>query len=152
MKNSSIRLLSENGTEHIISCKMARQSILLRCLIDETEISEEGVPLPVSSEILEKIIEFLLSHEEDKELPMEYDPFDPLPTDFDRIFLQTNQKILFQIAKAANYLHIPLLLELCCKTIAETLKEKTTEEIREYLAIEQEHTNTSAAKEYGWIE
>ncbi|KAI5185872.1 S-phase kinase-associated protein 1 [Nematocida homosporus] len=149
-----MNVTTSDGRQFRLSEKMYRQSILLRHLAEETNVPEGGPELLVEGEVFEKIVEFMRSHEEDAELAEEYNVVDVLLSDFDRAFIEVDNLMLFKITAAANYLHMPLLLEICCKVIAEALKEKTTEEIRRYLSIPKKGARDEAAiqKEYKWIE
>jgi len=150
-----MNVVAKDGAKFLLTEKMYRQSILLRNISDCVAVPEEGVKVLVDSDVFSKITEFMIGHENDPEIHEEYDTFDIIINDFDRAFVEVERDLLFRITAAANYLNMPFLLELCCKVIAEALREKTTEEIREYLsfqegvAIEEEE---SARKEYDWIQ
>ena len=47
-----------------------------------------------------------------------------------------DQEALFELIRAANYLNVRGLLELCCKTVANMIKGKTPEEIRAHFNIQ----------------
>ena len=49
--------------------------------------------------------------------------------------LQVDQGTLFELMQAANYLEIKGLLDVTCKTVANMIKGKTPEEIRETFNI-----------------
>lgn len=64
--------------------------------------------------------------------------------DWTREFLNIDNKFLFEMTNAANYLDIPPLLDFCCLSIANNLiKGKTPEQIRETFGL----TNDFMAEE-----
>lgn len=143
---------TSDGEVFVLEEALYRQSVLLRGV---KEVGEGEVSLLVDAETMRRIVEFMEKHREDDVIPEDYDPLDILFTDYDKEFTQVENTFLFRLTAAANYLFMPLLLELCCKTIAEALKEKTSEEIKTYLSIpHDEHTKEEIEriwKEYRWI-
>jgi S-phase kinase-associated protein 1 len=75
--------------------------------------------------------------------------------EWDADFIQVEQEMLFEIILAANYLDIKPLLDLGCKTVANMIKGKTTEEIRKTFNIECDFTPEEEAqirRENEWAE
>jgi len=69
-------------------------------------------------------------------------------------FLEKNESSLFSLIKMADYLDIPLLLNMCCANIALKIKNLTIPEIREYLGLENNLTKEEEImikKENNWI-
>ncbi|KAK2966823.1 hypothetical protein RJ640_026504, partial [Escallonia rubra] len=105
--------------------------------IIEDDCANPSIPLPnVTSKILAKVIEYCKKHvhtpkSDDKSSE------DDLKA-FDAEFAQVNQGILFDLILAANYLNIKSLQELTCQTVADMLKGKTPEEIRETFNIKDD--------------
>ena len=54
---------------------------------------------------------------------------------FEKEYVKVNNSIDFEIILAANYLHIPGLLDLVCMHIASKITDRTTEEIVEEFNI-----------------
>lgn len=148
-----MRVTTRDGKEYVLEEKLYRQSILFRHLAEETDVFDTGVSILVDADVFAKVVEFMEAHKSDKELPEEYNTFDVMFSDFDRVFMEMDRTLLFKVTSAANYLHVPLLLELCCKFIADRLKEKTTEQIKQYLSIPVDDVqNTNDVKQnYKWI-
>ncbi|KAI5192428.1 S-phase kinase-associated protein 1 [Nematocida minor] len=150
-----MNVLTRDAIKYTLSKKHYQQSILLCNLAEETVIPESGVEILVDSDVFKKIFEFMESHMDDQEMPEDFDTHDVLFTDFDEgFFLSIEKALLFRLIAAANYLNMPLLLELCCKVIATSLKEKTTEEIKRYLDIPVRNVKNevNVQKEYKWID
>ena len=59
---------------------------------------------------------------------------------WDQEFCMVDQCTLFEIVLAADYLDIKALLDLSCKTVANMIKGKTTEEIRKEFNIKNDFT------------
>lgn len=62
---------------------------------------------------------------------------------------------LIEITKAANYLNIPGLLDLCCRTIAKQMTGLKAEELRKKFNLPNDFTPEEEAKmaaEFAWIE
>lgn len=123
----------------------------MRHLAESTDILEKEMQMPLHSDVFGKIVAFMEHHKEDPELAEDYDAFDVQIGDFDKGLLEMDRTFLFCLTTAANYLQIPLLLEMCCKTIAEALKEKTTDEIRKYLAVPPQDAKDYGMREYEWM-
>jgi S-phase kinase-associated protein 1 len=60
--------------------------------------------------------------------------------EWDQKFMQVDQKMLFEIILAANYLDIKALLDLGCKTVANMIKSKSPDEIRNTFNIQNDFT------------
>ncbi|KAI5191047.1 S-phase kinase-associated protein 1 [Nematocida sp. AWRm77] len=150
-----MKIITRDGAKYYLAESVYRQSVLLRHISEEVTIPEEGIEILVYSDVFEKILEFMNSHASDGEVSEDYDTFDVMMTDFDKQFVEMDPTLLFRVTSAANYLNMPVLLELCCKVIADSLKEKTAEEIKKYLSITESGTvkdEESVRKEYQWIE
>jgi S-phase kinase-associated protein 1 len=61
-------------------------------------------------------------------------------TEWDGTFIKVENEDLFEIILAANYLDIKPLLDLGCKTVANMIRGKTPEQIREMFNIENDFT------------
>jgi len=118
--------------------------------------SEMTIPLHnVTQETLTKVIEYCTYHSEnptatggdEKDLE-EISPWD-------KEYCQVDQNTLFELILAANYLDIKPLLDLTCKTVANMIKGKTPEEIRQMFNIKNDFTPEEEEKirrENEWIE
>ncbi|XP_028802007.1 SKP1-like protein 1A [Neltuma alba] len=94
-------------------------------------------PLPnVASNILPKVIEYCKKHVEaanSEEISEDLEAWDAE-------FVRVDRSVLFDLILAANYLNIKSLLDLTCQTVADMIKGKTPEEIRETFNIQNEFT------------
>ncbi|KAH7327624.1 ubiquitin-protein ligase [Rhizoctonia solani] len=126
----------------------------------------EPIPLSqVSSSVLRKIVEYCEYHGwEEIQLTHSRDDNnsdDPRKRqvseigEWDQNFIQVDQEMLFEIILAANYLDIPPLLNVGCKTVANMIKSKTPGEIRKLFNIVDNFTPEEEAqikKENEWAE
>jgi S-phase kinase-associated protein 1 len=62
---------------------------------------------------------------------------------WDLEFFQFDLDTLFELILAANYMDMPLLLDFGCRSVAEMIKDKPIEEIKQIFNI----TETAAEKE-----
>ncbi|CAE6502611.1 unnamed protein product [Rhizoctonia solani] len=106
----------------------------------------DPIPLPnVNLATLKKVVEYCLHTKEETTLE-EFDPlYDDPPSkrkasEWESKFMQVDEKMLFDIILAANFLDIKPLLELGTKTVSESIKGKTPEEIRKMFNVVNDFT------------
>ena len=96
---------------------------------------------------MKKVLEYCDVHKEDECMDESEDKFDVkrinnIVSDWDKTFINSIDSIegeeLFEIILAANYLDIRSLLDLGCKTVADKLKGKSPQEIRDLFGIEND--------------
>lgn len=114
-----------------VSPKIANQSKLLADFVVLNQ--REPIPLKnVTSEIFKKVIEWCEYHAED--IPKPPDNVEEKRTDdigeWDVEFLKVDKGTLFELVLAATYLDIKGLFNVTCKSIANSIKGKSPEEIR----------------------
>ena len=157
-KNQEITLLSCDGKSFKVKVQVAEMSETVKHLIEDTGI-EMPIPLPnVTGKILEKVIEYSTHHTENPTKGengenLEQNTEDITP--WDKNFVNVEQATLFELILAANYLDIKCLLELTCKTVANMIKGKTPEEIRQTFGIKNDFTpeeEEKVRKENEWCE
>ena len=110
---------------------VASQSRIIKKVMEDLG-THTPVPLPlVSSEILEKVIQYCRYH-------VLHAPHDANPNPmWDMEFLETldGHETLLRLVLAANYLCIQNLLDLLCETIANMIRGKNRQQIRQILNI-----------------
>jgi len=147
MTEIKVNLISLDGSVFTIDKKVGMQSELLREKLEYVNENEnENIPLSdITGNILEKVIEYCEHHRDDKIDEYDYDD-DENKDVWDSEYLErfTTKEDLFHTALAANFLNIKNLFNLTCRHIANNIKGKTVEEIREYFNIpypEEEEEN-----------
>jgi S-phase kinase-associated protein 1 len=98
----------------------------------------------VSHHVLEKVLEWCKHHKDDSAPTGDEDNNSREKTtdieEWDQTFMQVDQEMLFNIILAANYMDIKALLDVGCKTVANTIKGKSPEEIRKTFNIQNDLT------------
>lgn len=151
----NIILKSSDGKDIKVDKKFIEKSILIKNMIEDIDDSEDPIPIPnVNEEILQKVIEWCIHHENDKNQEEENLRNTDIE-DWDKNFFEVDQEMLFDIILAANYLDIKQLLDTGCKTVANMIKGNSAEEIRETFNIVNDFTPEEEAqikKENEWSE
>lgn len=144
---NTVIVVSDDGEEFEMPINAAKQSTLIKSMIDEGVDVSNKVPLcNVSSATLVQVIKYCNKHAEHAEN-------DELKK-WDVEFLG-GQKCdrLFYIVLAANYLEIPKLLDSSCQFIADMIKDKSVDEVRKFFNLKNDYTSkelSDLCKEYAW--
>jgi len=143
--------------------KVAMRSQMLKSMLDALgdQGSTEPIPLPnVSSSVMAKVLDYCNHHKNDPFPAADSDADDSRRKtseigEWDAKFIQVDQEMLFEIILAANYLDIKPLLDVGCKTVANMIKGKTPEQIRNLFNIQNDFTpeeEEQIKKENEWAE
>ncbi|KAI6083596.1 Skp1 family, dimerization domain-containing protein [Hypoxylon rubiginosum] len=142
---STLTLISNDAVEVLIGPKAKTFCQLLVDLTDDLPDTEKEncVPLAeVDGDTLRRIVDWCEHHAaQEKQAEAAFTPSNPrdIP-EWDTKFLDLEADDLFEITRAANYMNVEPLLEYCVKTIAKNLMGMTTEQMQEYLDIEDDFT------------
>lgn len=124
-------------------------SVTVSHMLDDLgeENNMETIPLPniETNDMLEKIVEYCNHHFDNPEEHQIEQTDDKKPEqteicEWDKEFLSVDQTTLFELILAANYLDMKKLLDDCCKTVANMIKNKSPEEIRKTFNIKNDFT------------
>lgn len=161
----SIKLQSKDGEVFQIDTDAAKLSVTIRDMMELLGIeegSEDPVPLgEVNAQTLNRVIQWCTHHKNDP-VPTEEDESkekelktDDIPS-WDNEFLKIDQELLFELIRAANYLHVKGLLDVCCKTVANMIKGQISgEAIRKMFNIKNDFTaeeEEQVRKENEWCQ
>ncbi|KAJ9066632.1 hypothetical protein DSO57_1007706 [Entomophthora muscae] len=153
-----IKLKSSEGTEFSVERNIIERSVLIRNILEDLGESDTPLPLPnVSASVLTKVLEYCTQHKEDP-LNVPEDSQDKVLEEiepWDVEFCKVDQGTLFDLLLAANYLDIKQLLDLICKVIANMIKGKTPEQIRQTFNIENDFTPEEEERnrrENAWVD
>ena len=153
-KKKTYTLRSFDNESFEVDEAVAMMSQTIKHIIEDG-CSDNGIPLPnVSSTILAKIIEYCKKHVVEIDGSSSEKKTDDdggsvsaaAPADkddlkeWDKDFVKVDQKMLFDIILAANYLDIKGLLDLTCQTVADLIKGKMPEEVRQMFNIKNDFT------------
>jgi len=146
----TILLISSDDERFEVPEEAANLSETIRHMIEDG-CTEGGVPVPnVTGRILAKVLEYCNKHAADAESNKEeLDKFDKAFVDE----VKADQATLFDLILAANYLNVKGLLDLTCQTVADMIKDKSVEEIRQTFNIKNDFTPEEEAeirKENQW--
>ncbi|XP_010920060.1 SKP1-like protein 14 [Elaeis guineensis] len=137
----TIVLKSSDGEEFEVESLVANQSEMIKGMIDAGCV-QSRVPLPnVLGSVLAKVVEYWNRHggggkeEEEKQL-----------MEWDKEFAKLDRDELFDLINAASFLNTKPLLDLCCQTVADTIKDMSVPDVRDYFGIESDFTPEEEAK------
>merc|ERR1711910_202882 len=138
----SVKLMSGDGQVFESPKEEIEISTTVKDLIESFEGSDEAIPMPnVKSRELGKIVEYCKQWKAEPRTP-ENDFSKPTQelkfSEWELDFIPKNQNQLFELIMAANFMNIESLINLCCAYVASLIKGKTTEEMREALAMDDE--------------
>lgn len=139
-----IHLTSSDGTVFPIDREVAEKSVFIKDMLGD--VGEREVPIPldnITGPILERILNWCTHHRADPAPSPDQDTRQRNSDDidaWDTEFCNVDQGTLFEMMCAANYLNIKPLLDLTCKSVANMIKGKTTEEIRTHFNIVNDFT------------
>ncbi|KAK7252984.1 hypothetical protein RIF29_37330 [Crotalaria pallida] len=143
--SKKITLRSSDGEVFEVDEAVAVESQTIKHMIED-DCAANGIPIPnVTGKILAKVIEYCKKHVEAAGAS-EDKPHDEELKGWDSDFVKVDQATLFDLILAANYLNIKSLLDLTCQTVANMIKGKTPEEIRETFNIKNDFTPEEEAE------
>ncbi|GJN21384.1 hypothetical protein PR202_gb08854 [Eleusine coracana subsp. coracana] len=130
-----VRLTSSDGESFEVREEaIAHASVMIRGMMEEG-CADDEIPLPnVTGPILSRILEYVNMHFDNRHETKHAD--DSLIARFDKEFIDVgDDNVLFDLLLAANYLNIDCLLDLGCRAVADEIKGKKPEQIRERFNI-----------------
>jgi S-phase kinase-associated protein 1 len=137
---AEIRIQSSDKEEFTVSINVAKKMNTIRTMLEDLGIEDdeenevkETLPLTtIEGKVLKKVIEWCEKRINDKEPNLDKLGENPdgsrkirqlIETDnWDKSFLAVEIPFLMDIIRAANYLHVPGLIELTCSNVARMLK------------------------------
>lgn len=143
----NIKLQSSDGEIFDVEMEIVNMSKTLKTMFEDLGSNDDEIVSlrKIRSDILKKVLEWAHQHRNDP-LPTETDDDEkmnefPLPSDdiddWDAEFMNVCHATRFELINAANFLNIKGLLDLACKAVANTIKGKSVEEIREVFHIDK---------------
>lgn len=144
-EDQSITLISKGENIIEVPFKYAMLSGTIKALscfptdeeeLEIWEVPRDPIPLPpVSEHTLKKIIEYCVYHADNVETNQKERDL------WNTEFMRMEEKELFDLIIASNYLEIQSLLHLACETVANIIKaSQTPEEIRRRFKIKDDAT------------
>ena len=160
---AAVKLVSSDGAAFVVEHSVAQLSGTIKNILDDIEDPGDRAEIPidpVSGHILAKVVEYCKKHvEHEKALQAIADVDSQKESKEDKStreeskreeesrmkaynteFTATDQKTLFDLILAANFLDIKPLLNVTCEAVAMMIKGKTPEEIRETFHLKNDFT------------
>ncbi|XP_010683698.2 SKP1-like protein 1B [Beta vulgaris subsp. vulgaris] len=146
-----ITLKSSDGEKFEVEESVALECETIKLMIED-DCADTAIPLPnVTAKILSKVIEYCKKHVESSAAAKSCSTEDSCSSTansstneelkiWDKEFVKVDQKTLFNLILAANYLNIRSLLDLTCQTVSDIIKDKTPEEVRKMFNIKNDFT------------
>lgn len=153
---AKITLKSKDDKPFETSLKIARTSKTIDDMIKNLDLDEEKLQLDepltlpnVDGVILEKVLEFAEHHKNDADPKIDDDG--KLDEWDEKFFTELKEaeedmKKMFDVIQAANYLDMKFLLDVGCQFVANMMKGKKPDEIRELFKIENDFEPEEYAK------
>jgi S-phase kinase-associated protein 1 len=146
-----ITLKANDGEEFIVPELVAIQAKTIRLMIED-DLTQDVIPLPnMRSKTLAKVIEYCkrLADAADASKASEEggstswaspNVSDEMQKTWEKQFIDVDQETLFDLMMAANFLDMKELLVLTCQKVADMIKKKNVEEIRQIFGIKNDFT------------
>ncbi|KAF8092871.1 hypothetical protein N665_0399s0007 [Sinapis alba] len=151
LSSNKIVLTSSDGDSFEIDEAVARVSQTIAEML-EAGCAGGAIPLHnVTGKILDKVIGYCKKHVEAD--PIEEEEEEEDKKKWNAEFMKEDLETIFELILAANYLNIPGLLDLTCQTVADHIKDKTPEDVREIFNIQNDFTpeeEEEVRKENAW--
>ncbi|KAG7584474.1 S-phase kinase-associated protein 1-like [Arabidopsis suecica] len=137
MSSNKVVLTSSDDESFEVDEAVARKSQFIAHMIDE-DCADKAILLQnVTGKILAIIIEYCKKHVDD----VDSEAKNELMMTWDAEFMKNiDMETVFKLLNAADYLNVKGLLDLTSNTIADYIKDKKVEEIREIFNIENDYT------------
>lgn len=152
-----ITLKSKEGESFVIPRAYAVISNLIKVSFEKDQTETELGLSSVDSEILRYVVEYMQHHQgKEGEIPskplrskiMKEVCTDKWDADFiDKIGDHEDDKLIFKLTLAANYMDIKCLLHLACAKVASKIKGKPIEEIKKILGTSKKVDEGTEGKE-----
>lgn len=158
--NNTVKITTSDDQEYDVLIDIVNMSVTLRNMLEDMRevMGSNPVPIPnVTSKIFSKVLEFC-KYRLEHPVPQTDGEKEKGNTDlseWEQAYCKVDQATLFELILAANYLDIKPLLDVTCKTVANMIKGKTPEEIRQAFNIKNDFTpeeEEQIRKENEWCE
>ncbi|KAL7271694.1 hypothetical protein RUND412_005532, partial [Rhizina undulata] len=151
---TEIKLLSSGLATIVVQKEVAERSILIKNMLEDVGVVTEAILIPIVNEsVLKKVFEWCEHHKGDPPTAAD-DNADSrkkliVINEWDQKFMQVDQEMLLEIIilrtlspsiELSTILALNPLLDIGCKTVANTIKGKSPDEIRKILNIQKDFT------------
>ncbi|KAJ4877980.1 SKP1-like protein 14 [Raphanus sativus] len=151
-KPDNITLVSSDGESFEVEEAVAREFEIVAHMLEDG-CTGSNIPIAtVDGKILSKVITYCKKHVEVGNVEGNEDAKKALE-EFDKKVVDEERETLFALILAANYLNVKGLIDIACQKVADSIKDKQPEEVREIFNIENDFTPEEEAevrKENEW--
>ncbi|KAI8800030.1 SconCp [Cladochytrium replicatum] len=143
---SHIHVLTSEGQSFSIPRDIASQSLYIQKKCEEIGESScsKALELNVSSFIFQKVIAYAEHHRGDPQYVEDRVSFADID-EWDKTFMDVDNDTLFKLISAATHLEMKPLIDLACRTLAQSIMSKSAEEVRELYGINNDFTEEELA-------
>lgn len=167
MEGETIRVITSDGKESLILASLTKNSATLKNLLEDQgeDVYKTGIHLgqEVTAETFGKVVEYWMHHANDEPAPAAATDSVtglaanvPELSEWDKDYAEgMTQEQKFHVILAANYLESKSLLDILCRSVANSVLGKTPKEIYTVFGVEKELTPEEEAevrKENPWLE
>jgi len=148
-----VRLVSSDGNVFIVDRAVAKVSQVITDMLEDLENTDDAIHLNVDGPVLAKVLEYCNVHAAHANVE-DVHAARAINAATDAAFIHAvDNTMLFELISAANFMNIQGLLNLACQVVADTIKGKTPEQIRQEFGIVNDFTPEEEAEvraEYAW--
>jgi len=167
---SEVIIVSSDKKEFRVDLKVANSFRVIHDMLENLRAGDEGeirdaednsVAINnVRGDIMKELIAWVEHHKDDPDTSDEEEQYRDRRTDdipqWDKDFVNKwDKSTLYEVLQACNFLDLRPLLEICCKTIANMIKGKSVEQVRDILGLVSDYTpeeEEQLKKENAWAE
>eukprot|EP00301_Raphidiophrys_heterophryoidea_P012954 c20284_g1_i1.p1 GENE.c20284_g1_i1~~c20284_g1_i1.p1 ORF type:complete len:164 (-),score=35.81 c20284_g1_i1:61-552(-) len=150
MSSDTVTLMSADGTEFKVKREQAQLLQTVNAALEDAQ-SEDVVPISnVKADILKKVLDYCEYTTTESKTKTEDER-----RKWEEEYLALDHPTLFQLILAANFLNCQKLLDLTCKSVADQIRGKSSEQIRQHFNIKNDFTpdeEEEVRKENQWCE
>jgi S-phase kinase-associated protein 1 len=142
---TEIVLTTAEGDDLKTTAEIMKPSHLIGNILQDSGV-EEKIPLEkVKGDTLKKIIDYCDHYKDQEELPkiekpLRSDFFEDYVDEWLLAYLDLEVPLLLELVEASNYLDIASLFELTCAAVANKMKNKTVDALRDEFDITNDLT------------
>lgn len=141
----TITLMSSDNEMFEVDEAVAREFQIVAHMMEDG-CADKPIPLEnVTGKTLAKVIEYCKRHVEAGSVEENEEANAKLMKE-DAEFVKLDNEELFELVLAANYLNVKGLLDLTCQAIADHIKDKSVEEVREIFNVQNDFTAEEEAQ------
>jgi len=167
---STVTITTSDDREFKVDIKVANTFKVIHDMLDtlrgdgdNDDVPDADQPVKINNvrgDIMKELIDWVEHHKDDPDTSDEEEQYRDRRTDdipqWDKDFVaRWDKSTLYEVLQACNFLDLRPLLEICCKTVANLIKGKSVEQVRDILGLVSDYTpeeEEQLKKENAWAE